>query len=154
MSKKIAAVICVLAVVLALGAAVFASGEASTRGAVAEITVPETAADWIMDAFSTKAFTDEPVDDALVEDIVQAGINAPSAQNKQPCRFIIVKDETLKSALAKTPVVVIVAAALAAEVASAVEASAEALAEAADEADEKKRKNLVSLSTDNQRFIK
>ena len=109
MSKKIAAVICVLAVVLVLGAVAFASGEASTRGAVAEITVPETAADWIMDAFSTKAFTDDPVDDALAEDIVQAGINAPSAQNKQPCRFIIVKDETLKSALAKTPVVVIVA---------------------------------------------
>ena len=115
MSRKIVSVICALAIVSALGAAAFASGEASgsnasqTRGDVTEITVPETAADWIMDAFSTKAFTDEPVDDALVEDIVQAGINAPSAQNKQPCRFIIVKDETLKSALAKTPVVVIVA---------------------------------------------
>ena len=114
MSKKIVAVICALAVILALGVAAFASGEASggasqTRGDVREITVPETAADWIMDAFSTKSFTDEPVDDALVADIVQAGINAPSAQNKQPCRFIIVRDETLKSALAKTPVVVIVA---------------------------------------------
>lgn len=114
MRKKIVAVICVLAVILALGAAAFASGEASgsasqTRGDVREITVPETAADWIMEAFSTKAFTDDPVDDALVAEIVQAGINAPSAQNKQPCRFIIVKDETLKSALAKTPVVVIVA---------------------------------------------
>ena len=114
MSKKIVAVICVLAVVLALGAAAFASGEASgstsrTRGDVREIAVPETAADWIMDAFSTKSFTDDPVDDALVADIVQAGINAPSAQNKQPCRFIIVQDEALKSALAKTPVVVIVA---------------------------------------------
>ena len=114
MRKKIVAVICVLAVILALGAAAFASGEASgsasqTRGDVREITVPETAADWIMEAFSTKAFTDDPVDDALVAEIVQAGINAPSAQNKQPCRFIIVKDGTLKSALAKTPVVVIVA---------------------------------------------
>lgn len=114
MSKKIVAVICALSVILALGMAAFASGEASgsasqTRGDVQEITVPETAADWIMDAFSTKSFTDEPVDDALVADIVQAGINAPSAQNKQPCRFIIVKDEALRSALAKTPVVVIVA---------------------------------------------
>ena len=114
MSKKIVAVICVLAVILALGAAAFASGEASgsasqTKGDVQEIAVPETAADWIMEAFSTKSFTDKPVDDDLVADIVQAGINAPSAQNKQPCRFIIVKDEALKSALAKTPVVVIVA---------------------------------------------
>lgn len=114
MRKKIVAVICALAAILALGAAAFASGEASssasqTRGDVREVTVPETAADWIMDAFSTKSFTDDPVDDALVAEIVQAGINAPSAQNKQPCRFIIVKDEALKSALAKTPVVVIVA---------------------------------------------
>ena len=114
MSRKIVAVICALAVVLTMGVMAFASGEASggasqTRGDVRDIAVPETAADWIMDAFSTKAFTDDPVDDAVVEAIVQAGINAPSAQNKQPCKFIVVKDEALKSALAKTPAVVIVA---------------------------------------------
>ena len=114
MSRRIVAVICALIAVLTMGAMACASGEASgvasqTRGDVRDITVPETAADWIMDAFSTKAFTDEPVDDAVVEDIVQAGINAPSAQNKQPCRFIIVQDETLRSSLARTPAVVIVA---------------------------------------------
>lgn len=115
MNKKIVALICVLAVALSLGVIAFASGEASgsgtsgTRGDDREIAVPETAAEWIMDAFSTKSFTDETVDDELLESIVQAGINAPSAQNKQPCRFIIVKDAALRSALAATPAVVIVA---------------------------------------------
>ena len=115
MSRKMIALICVLAIVAALGVAAYASGEAKgaaasqTRGDTGEITVPETAAEWIMNAFSTKTFTDDPVDDDLITDIVQAGINAPSAQNKQPCRFIIVNDDTLKSSLAKTPAVVIVA---------------------------------------------
>ena len=112
MSKKIISLVCALAVMLAVGAAAYASvgpAASQTRGDLEEITVPETAAEWIMDAFSTKTFTDDPVDDALIEDIVQAGINAPSAQNKQPCQFIIVKDESLRTALAKTPAVVIVA---------------------------------------------
>ena len=114
MNKKIMAMICVLALALTLGVAAFASGEASgsgsqTRGDVMEVTVPETAEEWILNAFSTKSFTDEAVSDETLEAIIQAGINAPSAINTQPCKFIIVKDESLKSALVSAPAVVIVA---------------------------------------------
>ncbi len=115
MKAKWIAILCVLALVLTMGAAAFASGEPSgnskTRGDVMEVTEPETAADYIMGAFSCKSFNDKEVSDEVLEEIIQAGINAPSAINSQPWQFIVVKDETLKSGLVKgAPALVIVAA--------------------------------------------
>lgn len=118
MKTKLIAMICLLALVLSLGVVAFAasgeaSGEASgtkqTRGDVMEITEPETAAEWILSAFSCKTFTDEAVEDELIEQIINAGINAPSAINGQPWQFIVVKDETLKNSLVSgAPTAVIV----------------------------------------------
>ena len=112
MKTKWLAILCVLALVLTMGAAAFASGEAAqTRGDVMEVAEPETAADYIMGAFSCKSFNDEPVADEVIEEIVQAGIMAPSAINSQPWQFIVVKDETLRNGIVNgAPALVIVAA--------------------------------------------
>lgn len=114
MKTKWIVILCVIAVILSLSTAALASGEAfgasKTRGDVMEVTEPETAADWIMSAFSCKSFTDEPVADETVAEIVQAGINAPSAINGQPWQFIIVKNEEAKAKLVSgAPAVVILA---------------------------------------------
>lgn len=41
---------------------------------------------------SMRAFTDEPVSDALVKTIIRAAMLAPSAGNQQPWHFVIVRD--------------------------------------------------------------
>ncbi len=41
---------------------------------------------------SIRRYTDEPVDDALVERLLRAGMAAPSAGNQQPWRFIVIRD--------------------------------------------------------------
>ena len=48
--------------------------------------------DNIMTRTSIRAFTDQPVDDALLEQIVRAGMAAPSAVNRQPWAFVVVTD--------------------------------------------------------------
>ena len=113
-SRKWIALLCALALALSLGAVAYASGEASsssqTRGDVQKIEVPETATEWITSAFSCKSFTDKEVSDELLEEIIAAGINAPSAINGQPWQFIIVKNEELKNKLVSgAPAVVIIA---------------------------------------------
>ena len=114
MKKQWIAILCVLAIVLTAGGAAFASGEASgasqTRGDVMDVTEPETAADYIMGAFSCKSFNGEPVTDEVLEEILRAGIMAPSAINGQPWQFIVVKNEEAKAKLVNgAPAVVIVA---------------------------------------------
>ena len=114
MKRKWIVLLCIFAVILSLGSTALASGEASgaskTRGDVMEVTEPETAADYIMSAFSCKSFTDAPVADETVEEILRAGINAPSAINGQPWQFIIVKNEEIRENLVKgAPALVIVA---------------------------------------------
>lgn len=46
----------------------------------------------VRDIATTQYFTDEPVSEADVETIVQAGINAPSAMNGQPWHFSVITD--------------------------------------------------------------
>lgn len=46
----------------------------------------------IMTRTSIRAFTDQPVDDATVENILRAGMAAPTAVNKQPWAFVVVND--------------------------------------------------------------
>ena len=111
MKTKWIAILCVLALALTLGASAFASGEASkTRGDLGPVTEPETAAEVILSAFSCKSFTDRAVEDEVIEEIIRAGINAPSAINGQPWQFIIVKNEEAKAKLVNgAPAVLIVA---------------------------------------------
>jgi nitroreductase len=43
-----------------------------------------------------RAFTDEPVDDALVERVLTTAAYAPSAENTQPWEFVVVRDPELR----------------------------------------------------------
>ena len=52
----------------------------------------------IMTRTSVRAYTDEGVDDAQVERLLRAAMAAPSAGNKQPWRFVVVRNkETLRA---------------------------------------------------------
>ncbi len=46
-----------------------------------------------------RAFTDEPVDDATVERLLDAAVRAPSAENRQPWEFVVVRDAATRAAL-------------------------------------------------------
>ncbi len=52
----------------------------------------------ILTRTSIRAYQDKPVEDAKIEQMLRAAMAAPSAGNKQPWRFIVIKDKnTLKS---------------------------------------------------------
>jgi nitroreductase len=44
-----------------------------------------------------RAFRDDPVDDALVEKVLEAATFAPSAENSQPWHFVVVRDPELRA---------------------------------------------------------
>jgi nitroreductase len=44
-----------------------------------------------------RAFSDEPVSDAVVEEILEAATHAPSAENSQPWVFVVVRDPSTRS---------------------------------------------------------
>ena len=46
----------------------------------------------IMTRTSIRAFTDQPVDEAIVEKILRAGMSAPTAVNRQPWAFVVVNE--------------------------------------------------------------
>lgn len=46
-----------------------------------------------------REFADRPVDDAVVETILRAGTHAPSAENKQPWEFVVVRDPAVRSVI-------------------------------------------------------
>jgi nitroreductase len=48
--------------------------------------------DSILSSYSTRTFSDKPVGDNEIEQIVKCGIKAPSARNSQPWKFTVVKD--------------------------------------------------------------
>ena len=45
----------------------------------------------IMTRTSIRAFTDQPVEDEKIEAVLRAGMAAPTAVNKQPWAFVVVK---------------------------------------------------------------
>ncbi len=51
----------------------------------------------ILNRRSTRKYTGEPVSEEALEKILQAGLLAPTSQNRKPCEFYVVKNrETLK----------------------------------------------------------
>jgi nitroreductase len=48
---------------------------------------------------SVRSFKDEPVPDEVLSKVLETVRIAPSGSNRQPWRFIIVKDETVKKRL-------------------------------------------------------
>ena len=51
--------------------------------------------DNIMTRTSVRDYQDKAVDDQIIEKILRAGMAAPSAMNKQPWSFIVIKDKSL-----------------------------------------------------------
>lgn len=46
-----------------------------------------------------RSFTDEPVDEAVITDILDLATRAPSAQNTQPWEFVVVQDPARRAAM-------------------------------------------------------
>ena len=46
-----------------------------------------------------RAFNDEPVNDADLARILDAAVHAPSAENKQPWEFVVVRDDAARAAI-------------------------------------------------------
>jgi nitroreductase len=59
-------------------------------------TLADAAMKVIQDRRSVRSFTEEPVSDRDLDLILEAARQAPSGENAQPWRFIIVKDETMR----------------------------------------------------------
>jgi len=54
----------------------------------------------MLSAYSEKTYNTEPVTDQQLDLILKCGIKAPSARNKQPWKFTVIKDEaTMKEAI-------------------------------------------------------
>lgn len=54
----------------------------------------------IMNRHSVRTFTDQPVEPEKLEQILRAGMQAPSAHNTQPWEFLVVTDEKDRKAVA------------------------------------------------------
>ena len=48
-----------------------------------------------------RTFTDEPVPEAMVNQVLTAAIHGPSGSNSQPWHFIVVRDPTVKQAISE-----------------------------------------------------
>jgi nitroreductase len=48
---------------------------------------------------ATRQFDDQPVSEALIERCLQAAIHAPSAENRQPWVFVVVRDAHLRTTI-------------------------------------------------------
>jgi len=84
--------------------------------ACGQAPAPKGALDVIMNRKSVRAYTDQAVTEAQVETILKAAMAAPSGMNIQPWRFVVVRDQAVKDALAgprggmtaQAPVVIVV----------------------------------------------
>jgi nitroreductase len=56
--------------------------------------------DGIMTRRSIRKYTDEPVGDEIVEQLLRAAMAAPSAGNQRPWRFVVVRDRAVLTRLA------------------------------------------------------
>ena len=55
--------------------------------------------DNILTRTSIRAYQDKPIEDEKIEQMLRAAMAAPSAGNKQPWRFIVIKDKTTLKAI-------------------------------------------------------
>lgn len=62
-------------------------------------SLTEAAIKIIQDRRSIRDYTDEPVAESDLDLIIEAGQQAPSRENAQPWRFIIVRDDTTRTLL-------------------------------------------------------
>lgn len=91
-----------LIVLLAVGL-VFVSWKWVTSGTEkegAEVETDNVALENIMTRTSVRSYTSEPVSEENIETLLQAAMAAPTAGNKQPWRFVVVKERALLDTIA------------------------------------------------------
>lgn len=74
---------------------IVASRNTKQAGSVANAVI-----DNIMTRTSIRSFTDEALTDVLIETLLKAGMAAPSAVNKQPWKFVVVKNRSIMKQIA------------------------------------------------------
>lgn len=59
----------------------------------------------VMDAIygrrSVRAYTDKPLDRTLIEELLRAAVQAPSAHNTQPWSFVLIQDRNRLASLSR-----------------------------------------------------
>ena len=50
---------------------------------------------------SVRRYTDQPVPEELLREILRAGMLAPSSRNLKPCRFAVIRDKQILAALSR-----------------------------------------------------
>ena len=85
----------ILVLTAALTAAISANAQESgvSRNAVLENIATRT---------SVRSYTDKPVESVKIEQLLRAGMAAPTAVNRQPWHFVVVNDKAQLAALAET----------------------------------------------------
>ena len=81
-----------------------------------QATPEPSALEVIFSRKSVRSYTDQPVTDQQVETLLRAAMAAPTGMNIQPWRFVVVRDQAVKDALAgprggmiaQAPVVIVV----------------------------------------------
>ena len=63
----------------------------------------DSVTDLILKSYSARTFTSELVSAADIEVILKCGIKAPSAANRQPWKFIVVKDNDVMQQMIRNP---------------------------------------------------
>ncbi len=58
--------------------------------------------DFIYKRRSIRKYTDQPIEDAKITEMLKAAMAAPSANNKQPWHFVVVKDREMLNKIAET----------------------------------------------------
>lgn len=60
--------------------------------------------DGILSGYSVRTYTSEPVSDRQLDLILKCGIKAPSANNRQPWKFTVIKDDSTMKEIINTVV--------------------------------------------------
>ncbi|WP_367277579.1 nitroreductase family protein [uncultured Alistipes sp.] len=89
----------VAVVILSVKTAFFNQG--SPSASIKEQTAEEAVLDNLMTRTSIRAYRDRPVEDEKVETLLRAAMAAPSAGNKQPWKFVVIKDKQILKSLSE-----------------------------------------------------
>ena len=94
--KSSAIIIVVLAVALLFAVIkILTTSKQAPAGSNADAVISN-----IMTRTSIRSFTDEPLTDSQIETLLRAGMAAPSAVNKQPWKFVVVKNKPILQQIA------------------------------------------------------
>ena len=83
--------------ILILSAAIAAGVDANAQNSSGNAVL-----DNIATRTSVRSYLDKPVDAAIIEQLLRAGMAAPTAVNRQPWHFVVVNDKAQLEALSKT----------------------------------------------------